>query len=38
LPVGDWAHIAATSEKLRDSYILEKKLTKAQSLPPINFS
>lgn len=30
LPVGDWAHIAATSEKMRMSYILEKKLTEAQ--------
>jgi len=30
LPVGDWAHIAATSEKMRGSYILERKLTEAQ--------
>lgn len=30
LPVGDWAHIAATSEKMRKSYILEKQLTNAQ--------
>lgn len=30
LPVGDWAGVAATSEQMRNSYILEKKLTKAQ--------
>lgn len=30
LPVGEWAHIAATSEKMRSSYILERKLTEAQ--------
>ena len=30
LPVGDWAQIAATSEKMRMSYILERKLTEAQ--------
>jgi hypothetical protein len=30
LPVGDWANVAATSEKMRKSYVLEKKLTVAQ--------
>lgn len=30
LPVGDWASIADTSEKMRKSYILEKELTKGQ--------
>jgi len=30
LPVGDWASIAATSEKMRKSYILEKNLSMAQ--------
>ena len=30
LPAGDWAHIAATGEKMHDSYILAKKLTTAQ--------
>lgn len=30
LPVGDWARITAVGEQMRKSYILEKKLTKAQ--------
>ena len=30
LPAGDWASVAATSEQMRSSYILEKELTKAQ--------
>jgi hypothetical protein len=30
LPVGDWAHITATSQQMRNSYILERKLTAAQ--------
>jgi mono/diheme cytochrome c family protein len=30
LPAGNWAHIAATSEKMRMSYILERRLTEAQ--------
>ena len=30
LPAGDWAQIAATGEKMHDSYILAKKLTEAQ--------
>lgn len=30
LPTGDWAQIEATSEQMRESYILKKKLTEAQ--------
>ena len=29
-PAGDWAQIAATGEKMHDSYILEKNLTDGQ--------
>lgn len=30
LPVGDWTQIVATSEQMRSSYILERKLTESQ--------
>src|SRR5687767_7957753 len=32
IPAGDWAAVARTAKAMQDSYVLEKKLTKAQEL------